>query len=296
MEKRFILSCESTIDLPYTFAQERELPVLPYTYTVDGTVYTDDMRRDPQSLPRFYEMIEAGSLPSTSQLNTSDYEEFFDRLLAEGDVLHIAFGSGMTNSVANALIAADVIRTRHPEHKLIVIDSLCSCGGYGLLVREAADRRDEGLSIEETEACVLSIRNRVHHQFFCTDLKFFRRSGRVSGISAVLASVLNICPIMHLNAAGRIVLYGKVRGRRNALKRTLDEMALHADGGEAYAGPCIITHANCLSDGEELRAQAEERFPALKGRILLTDIGPVIASHCGPGTLAIYVLGDERVE
>ena len=112
MQPTFILSCESTIDLPYSYVQERELPVLFYSYSVDGEAHVDDMGRDPQSLPRFYQYIADGKLPSTSQLNEAQYEDFFAPLLEKGDVLHIAFGSGMTASVQNAKLAAEVLREK----------------------------------------------------------------------------------------------------------------------------------------------------------------------------------------
>ena len=125
MRSGFILSCESTIDLPYSYCEQREIPVLFYSYQVDGVSYEDDMGRDPEALPRFYGFLDAGKLPSTAQLNEFQYETFFDTLLQQGDVLHIAFGSGMTASVQNALLAAEALREKYPERKLIVIDSLC---------------------------------------------------------------------------------------------------------------------------------------------------------------------------
>ena len=143
MRSGFILSCESTIDLPYSYCEQREIPVLFYSYQVDGVSYEDDMGRDPEALPRFYGFLDAGKLPSTAQLNEFQYETFFDTLLQQGDVLHIAFGSGMTASVQNALLAAEALREKYPERKLIVIDSLCSSSGYGLLVDGAADLRDD---------------------------------------------------------------------------------------------------------------------------------------------------------
>ena len=177
----FQLSCESTVDMPYSHIHGRDIPVLFYSYTVDGTQYIDDMGRDPEALPRFYRFLAEGKLPSTSQLNTVQYMEFFEPLLQKGDLLHIAFGSGMTNSVANAFQAAEQLREKYPDRRLVVIDSLCSSSGYGLIEDTAADMRDEGKTVDETEAWVMSMRNRVHHQFFSTDLTFFRRSGRVSG-------------------------------------------------------------------------------------------------------------------
>ena len=152
METSFILSCESTIDLPYSYCEARGIPVLFYSYQVDGVSYEDDMGRDPAALPRFYGFLDEGKLPTTAQLNEFQYESFFDALLQQGDVLHIAFGSGMTASVQNAMLAAESLREKYPERKLVVIDSLCSSSGYGLLVDGAADLRDAGKSMDEIAA------------------------------------------------------------------------------------------------------------------------------------------------
>lgn len=295
MSCKFILSCESTVDMPYNDVTSRNIPVLFYEYTVDGKAYPDDMGRDPKALPHFYHLLEEGKLPSTSQLNEFQYEAFFEELLQKGDVLHIAFGSGMTGSFYNAEKAAARLREQYPERKLVVVDSLCSSSGYGLLTDVAADMRDQGRSMEEIAAWVVENRKRVHHQFFSTDLKYFRRSGRMSGPAAMLGSVLNICPIMRLDDGGHIIAYDKVRGKKNAIQRTVQTMADHAIDGEKYYGKCFICHANCLSDAQALKTAIEERFPKIGGDIPIFDIGTIIASHCGPGTVAVFFLGDERL-
>ena len=296
MAEPFILSCESTVDLPYSYIREREMPVLFYTYLVNGQEYVDDMGRDPEALPRFYQFLREGHLPTTSQLNLQTYLDYFETLLPRGDVLHIAFGSGMTNSVANAMQAAELLRNKYPDRKLIVLDSLCSSSGYGLLVDVAADLRDEGKSLEEVAQWVLDNRNTVHHQFYSVDLQYFKRSGRVSGATATVAAILNICPIMRLNSAGRIIAYDKVRGRKNAIRRTVDTMEEHAQGGRDYSGKCFICHSDSLEDAEQTKLAVKERFPKIKGDIRICDIGTIIASHCGPGTVAVFFFGDERTE
>ena len=294
MGRKFILTCESTVDLPYAYMQEREIPVLFYSYVVDGQTYMDDMGRDPEALPRFYNFLNAGKIPSTSQLNAYQYEEFLDQQLQRGDVLHIAFGSGMTYSVKNAVIAADMLREKYPDHRIVVIDSLCSSSGYGMLVDCAADMRDRGCTLEETEQWVTANRQNVHHQFFSTDLKYYRRSGRMSGPTAVLGAILNICPIMRLDDKGKIIAYGKVRGKEAAIQKTLDTMEAHAAGGADYSGKCWVCHSNCRKEAEEMKAALLKRFPHISGEIRICDIGTIIASHCGPGTVAVFFFGDKR--
>ena len=294
MADSFILSCESTVDLPYSYVSGRDIPVLFYSYLVDGKEYIDDMGRDPEALPHFYEMLKNGALPSTSQLNTFQYTEFFEELLQKGDLLHIAFGSGMTGSVKNAMEAAEALRAKYPERRLIVVDSLCSSSGYGLLVDMAADMRDRGDSMEAIAAWVDQNRNKVHHQFFSTDLKYFKRSGRVSGAAATVGAILNICPIMRLDDKGRIIAYDKVRGKKNAIRETLRTMEAHVQDGVSYAGKCFICHSNCPTEAEETKVAVQARFPHIAGEIRICDIGTIIASHCGPGTVAVFFMGDER--
>lgn len=294
MERQFTLSCCSTVDLPYSYMESRDIPVLFYTYVVDGVEYDDDMGRDPEALPRFYRFIREGKLPQTSQINVAAYMEFFERLLQKGDLLHIAFTSGQSGSVHNAFLAAEELRQKYPDKKLIVIDSLCSSSGYGLLVDSAADLRDQGKSLEEVEQWVLAHRNRVHHQFFSSDMTQFRRTGRVSGAAATVATVLNICPIMRLDDTGSIKAYSKVRGKKKAVEVTVETMAQCAEGGADYDGKCFVCHSQCPQDAQLLIDAIEQRFPKLKGRIRLCDIGTIIGSHAGPGTVAVFFYGNER--
>lgn len=294
MERQFTLSCCSTVDLPYSYMAGRDIPVLFYTYIVDGKEYVDDMGRNPQALPQFYHFLEEGKLPQTSQINVGTYLEFFENLLQKGDLLHIAFTSGQSGSVHNAMLAVEELREKYPDRKIVVIDSLCSSSGYGMLVDTAADMRDAGKSIEETAKWVIENRNTLHHQFFSSNMTQFRRTGRVSGATAMVATIMNICPIMRLDAAGAIKAYGKVRGKKKAVETTVDAMAEHAQGGVNYDQRCYVCHSQCPEDAQMLIAALEERFPKVKGKIRLCDIGTIIGSHSGSGTVAVFFYGDER--
>ena len=294
MDRKFTLSCCSTVDLPYSYMESRDIPVLFYTYVVDGVEYDDDMGRDPEALPRFYRFLEEGKLPQTSQVNVAAYMDFFENLLQKGDLLHIAFTSGQSGSVHNAVAAAKLLQEKYPDKKLVVIDSLCSSSGYGLLVDSAADMRDAGRSIDEVAQWVLDNRNTVHHQFFSSDMTQFRRTGRVSGAAATVATVLNICPIMRLDDKGAIKAYSKVRGKKKAVETTVNAMEQHAQGGRDYDQRCFVCHYRCPEDAALLITALEERFPHLKGKIRLCDIGTIIGSHAGPGTVAVFFYGNER--
>ncbi len=289
---KFQLSCESTVDMPYSYVTGRDISVVFYTYMVDGEVYVDDMGRDPEALPNFYKMLDAGKMPTTSQINQYNYEEYFEELIEKGDVLHLAFGRGMSASVENAIRAAKIVGENHPDKKIIVVDTLASASGYGMLVDYAADMRDEGKTMEEIEAWVLENRMNVHHQIFATDLFHLKRGGRVSGPAAMIGTVLGICPIMRLNEKGSILAYGKVRSKKKAIAETVKAMEEHVQDGYDYSGKCFICHADCIDDANTVKALIEEKFKNVNVKIF--DIGTIIASHTGRGTLALFFLGDDR--
>lgn len=294
-ERKFILSCGSTVDMPYSYCQSRDIPVVFYTYVVDGKEYVDDMLRDPEALPGFYRMLDAGALPHTSQVNTQTYIDFFDQLLEKGDVLHIAFGSGLSASAANALSAMEAAAAKHPDRTLKVVDSLAASSGQGLFVDMLADMRDNGATLEEAYQWAESNKLRINHQFFSTDLTHLRRNGRVSGPAAMLGTLLGICPIMHLNAEGRIIAYDKVRGKNNAVKETLRVMVERAENGTEYSGKCFISHSDSLETALKLREMILQTFPNLQD-VRVYDIGTIIASHTGRGTVALFFYGKDRGE
>ena len=294
MCKEFQLSCESTVDLPYSYVSGRNMSVLFYTYSVDGVEYEDDMSRDESARAMFYQFIKDGKKPTTSQINTYRYVEYFRSLLEKGDVLHIAFGSGMTPSVHNAMEAAKILKEEFPDRRLMIIDSLCSSSGYGLLVDIAADLRDRGEDMDSIEQWLLKIRGKVHHNFFVTDLTMLRRGGRVSGPTAAIATVLGICPTLRLNATGHIIAHGKVRGKKNAITATVQSMKENLKGNTNYGCKCFISHANALEDALATKEAIEKVFPKLKDKVQIFNIGTIIASHCGPGTVALFYVGEER--
>ncbi len=290
----FILSCESTADLPYSYLQEKNVPVIFYNYTIDGIEYEDNAGRNQRAKEEFYAKIKNGGLPSTSQINQARYTEYFDSLLQKGDLLHVAFGTGMTPSYHRAVEAVEELSKKYPKRKIIVVDSLCSSAGYGLLVDHAIELRDNGKSMEEIQKWIIANRNKLHHQFFSTDLTLFKRSGRVSGLSAMLAGILDINPIMHLNNEGRIIAYGKVRGTKKTIIKTVDEVIKHAENGENYSGNLYVAHSECINLANQVISELERRLPNQVGKIRLLEIGSIITSHCGQGTVAVFFWGDER--
>lgn len=291
----YVLSAESTVDLPYARLSERNVPILFYTYSVGTQIFEDDMGRTKGERDEFYAMLAKGAKPVTSQINVAEYVDFFKKQLDAGkDVLHVAFGSGMSGSVNNAFEAAKELEAEYSDRKVVVVDSLCSSGGYGMLVEYALDMRDAGSSLEEVAAWLDVNRNNIHHRFFCTDLTFFRRSGRVTALTSLIGTIFGVCPLMKLDVNGKIIAYGKIRGKRKAIDDTVSVMESKALGGTKYNGKCFIHHSASLETAELLKNRLEETFPALKGKIEIFDIGAVVSSHCGPGVTAVFFMGCPR--
>lgn len=291
MKHNFILSCESTCDLPHGYVSSRDIPILFYSYTIDDEVFEDNMGRDPEALPAFYAKLDAGKMANTSQINTFRYEEFFRELLAQGDVLHIALGSGMSASVSNAAEAAKTVAPEFPDRKLIVIDSLSACGGIGLILDDAADMRDAGATIDEVAQWLNENLLRMYHRFYATNLMHLRRGGRVSGPTAAIGTVLGIIPIMRLDEVGKIFSYSKVRGKKAAIDSMVKSALENARGGKDYDGKLFICQADCMDDAKATADALQAALP--KAKISIYDIGSVIASHTGRGTVAIFFWGDK---
>ena len=288
----YVITINSTSDLPKEWVWERKIPVVPLNCTIGGNTYRDmyDLTAE-----EFYGMLENGEMAVTSQPSPQTAIDILEPILKKGkDILHLSFTSGLSGTYNSMCIAAEELREKYPERKLVVIDSLCSSSGYGLLVDAAADMRDAGKSLDETAEWVTANCNKVHHQFYSTELKFYRRSGRMSGATATIATILDICPIMRLDDKGKIIAYGKVRGKKNAVKETIRTMEQHAQGGVNYSGKCFICHSNCPAEAEATRQAVAEHFPHIQGDIRVNEIGTIIASHCGPGTVAVFFFGDER--
>ena len=290
MQPTFILSCESTIDLPYSYVQERELPVLFYSYSVDGEAHVDDMGRDPQSLSRFYQYIADGKLPSTSQLNEAQYEDFFAPLLEKGDVLHIAFGSGMTASVQNAKLAAEVLREKYPERKIVVIDTLCASMGEGLLDYKALELQKEGRSLEEVAQWVEENKLKICHFFMVEDLNHLQKGGRISKTAAVIGTMVQIKPIICLDNEGKLQIIRKERGRKKGMNKIVD-MAVEACEGK-MPDMVMIPHGNCPEDAAYVAELVRKKMGVTN--VMMNNLGPVIGGHTGAGMIAIVCMADHR--
>lgn len=292
--KEYVLSCCSTADMPRSWFEERNIPFACFHFTMDGVQYDDDLGKS-MSFEEFYRRVGAGAMPTTSQVNVNQYVEFFRPFLAAGkDVLHLTLSSGISGSYNSACIAAQELEEQYPDNKVYVVDSLAASSGFGLLMDLAADRRDAGMPLEELRQWVLDNRLNLNHWFFSTNLTHYKRGGRISTAAAVAGTLLNICPLLNVNDEGKLIIRQKVRGKRNVIKEIVEKMKQHAEGGTEYSGKCFISNSACMEDARAVADLVEAAFPHLQGKVMINSIGTVIGSHTGPGTVALFFVGDKR--
>ncbi|MBR2123298.1 MAG: DegV family protein [Lachnospiraceae bacterium] len=290
----YILSCCSTADLSAELMEARDIHYICFHYEVDGTTYPDDLG---QSIPfsRFYQMMRDGAMTRTSQVAAGEYEEYFESFLREGkDILHLTLSSGISGTLNSAMIAAEDLREKYPERKIYIVDSLAASSGYGLFMDRLADLRDSGMSIDEVRDWAEDNKLKCLHWFFTSDLTFFIRGGRVSKASGMIGQVLNICPLLNVDAQGKLIPREKHRGKKKVIHAIVQKMREQAENGLDYSGKCFISQSDCLSDARAVADAVEAAFPKLDGKVRIFDIGTTIGSHTGPGTVALFFWGQER--
>lgn len=290
----YILSCCSTADLSKEHFESRNIEYICFHYKLNGVDYPDDLG---QSIPfeEFYKRMDSGEETQTSQINVTEYLEYFTKFLSEGkDVLHLTLSSGISGSYNSAINAAKIAKERFPERKIYVIDSLAASSGYGLLMDKLADLRDGGMDIEELKNWAEENKLNLHHWFFSSDLKFFIKGGRVSKTSGTIGTILGICPLLNVDKEGHLIARAKIRSKKKVIQEIVKRMEENAEGGLSYSGKCYICQSACLDDANEVAKLVEERFKNLNGNVMINYIGTTIGSHTGPGTVALFFWGKKR--
>ena len=292
----YILSCCSPADLSKEHFEERNIHYICFHYAIDGKEYPDDLG---QSIPfdEFYDRMAKGAETRTAQVNVAEYVDYFTPFLEEGkDILHVSLSSGISGTVNSARNAAAILRERYPARKIRIVDSLGASSGYGLLMDTAATKRDEGMSMDDLATWIEENRLKLHHWFFSTDLTFFVRGGRISKTAAVFGGLLEICPLMNMDNLGRLIPRFKVRTKKKVIREIVKKMEQFAENRKNYDGKCYISMSACYDDAREVADLVEANFPKLNGRVEINNIGNLIGSHTGPGTVALFFWGDERID
>ena len=292
----YILSCCSTADLSKEHFEARDIHYFCFHFYLNEKAYPDDLGHSI-SFDEFYKAMENGAQTRTSQINADEFVEYFTPFLEKGlDILHVSLSSGISGVSNSANIAAEKLMEDYPERRILVVDSLGASSGYGLIMDKLADLRDAGLSIDEVYDYAMKNRLRLHHWFLSTDLTFYVKGGRISKASGWFGTVLNICPLLNMDNHGRLVPRYKIRGKKKVLKAIVDKMEEHAENGLDYSGKCYISQSACYDDARIVADDVERRFPKLNGKVEINSVGTTIGSHTGPGTIALFFWGDERVD
>ncbi|MEG2394693.1 MAG: DegV family protein [Ruthenibacterium sp.] len=292
----FTLTCCSTADLPRNWFEEHNVPFLCFHYRIDGVERADDLYAS-LSPDAFYQKIKEGASPTTSQVSFGQYTECWEPILAAGqDIVHITLSSGLSGTYNSAQNAAEALREQYPERRLFVVDSLGASSGYGLLVDAVCALRDAGKTAEEAAKWAEENRLRVHHWFFSTDLSSYLRGGRITKGAAVFGTMLSICPLLNMDSAGHLTPRAKCRGKKRAIEEMVKRMEEFADGGTAYSGKCYLSMSACMDDARTVADKVEAAFPKLDGKVMINNVGTVIGSHTGPGTVALFLFGKARAD
>ena len=282
---------DSCCDLPQEMADELQLLVAPLSINYKGSEhknYLDGRDLDPKE---FYDGLRAGEMTSTSAANPTLWQSFMEPVLKEGqDILVLAFSSGLSTTYNAACIAAEELKETYPDRKIYVVDTLCAALGQGLLCWYVANLRKNGATIEEARDWAENNKLHLVHWFTVEDLHFLKRGGRVSATTAVVGSLLQIKPVLHVDNEGHLIARSKVRGRKASIHALADKISDLCENPSEQT--MAICHGDCLEDAQYLAALMKERYNVPE--IIIHPTGPVIVSHSGPGTLAVFFIGKER--
>ncbi len=242
------------------------------------------------SIDEFYQYMRDGRVAQTAAVGMDAYQKTFTPVLEAGDdILYIGFATALSNSTQVAKLIGKELMEQYPERKVICIDSRCASAGQGMLVYHAVQQRDAGMELDELAAYVRETLPKICHWFTVADLVYLKRGGRVSAASALAGTLLQIKPVLHVDNEGRLINVKKIRGRKQAIAAMAERYAATALNPE---GTYFISHGDCLGDAKLLEDMIFQRFGSRCQ--LITDVGPVIGAHSGPGTLALFFLGSER--
>lgn len=287
----FKIITDSAANLPEKMIDQYDLSVLSLSFFVEGKECFSYIEGEIQDLSRFYTMMREKQEIKTSLVNLEYAEKECKKILSLGqDVLYIGFSSGLSGSYQAVSLALESLKEDFPERKIFYVDSLSAALGQGLLVKYAVDLREEGKTLEEVYQWVLDNRLKLVHWFTVEDLFFLKRGGRVSAATAVLGTALSIKPVMHVDNQGHLVVMEKARGRKkslDALVRHMEETAINPSEQVVY-----ISHGDCQEDAEYVAQRVKERLQVKEVMIRVLD--PVIGAHSGPGTVALFFMGNKR--
>ena len=284
----YVITVNSTVDLPKEWLEERNVPVVPLRYTIDGQTYED---MSGLTAKEFFDKLREGKMSVTSQVNPEEARAALEPFLKEGkDILHLAFSSGLSGTCNSMKTAGEELKEEYPEAKVIVIDTLCACLGEGLPLYKALQQKAAGKTIQETADWVEENKLHICHDVTVDDLNHLHRGGRISKATAVVGTMVKIKPIIHMDDNGKLQVIGKERGRKKSLNKIVDMAVEQSKGWDNDI--IMITHGDCIEDAEYVAGLVREKMGI--DNILINNIGTVIGSHTGPGVVAVFCMGNKR--
>ena len=286
----FKIITDTTADLPESYIRENELGIMVVPYIMDGIPQGEERKME---VKEFYDRMRGGMMPTTSQINPETAKEYLNGFLEESrQLLVLSFSSGLSGTCGYVSLASREIMEERPDCRIVVADTLCASLGEGLLVHKAVQLKKAGKSLDETAQWVEAHKENLVHVFTVDDLFHLHRGGRVSKATAIVGTLAGIKPLLHVDEQGHLTAVGKVRGRKKSLQSLVDMMEKQV-GSWRDKNDCIfISHGDCAEDADYVKQLVEERF----GRkdFLINEIGPTIGTHSGPGTVALFFMGDVR--
>jgi DegV family protein with EDD domain len=281
---------DSCCDLPLEYIKDNNIEVIPFTYYINGTEYTDDFGQT-FSYSDFYNKVREGLMPTTSQITAYRYEQVFRKYVLEGySIIYIGFSSELSQTYNNSIIARNNIVEENPEADIVTIDSKSASIGQGLIVYYASEMLKKGKSMNEIAEWVENNKLRVNHWFIIDSLEHLKRGGRISSATAAVGSLLEVKPMLNLDDEGKLNVVKKIRGRKKAMRALLDELK------EGIVAPeeqmIFVNHCDCLEDAEKLRSMIVSEIPVKNTEV--NYVGPVIGTHTGPGMLCLVFMGEKR--
>ena len=280
---------DSSCDFTDSMCAELDIAYTPLTVTYNGESHSNFS--EETAIKAFYNELRSGVTATTSAANPENWANVMEPALAEGhDLLVIAFTSGLSTTYQSAVIAASDLQEKYPDRKIKVVDSLCAALGQGLLIWYACKKRDEGMSLEALTDWVEENKLHICHWVTVDDLSHLKRGGRISATSAIVGTMLNIKPIIHLNDEGKLINVAKIRGRKAAINHIADKVG---ELGEGYDNEtCFVVHGDCEEDAQALADIIKEKYGVK--HVHIGYLGPVIGAHTGPGVLAVFFMGKNR--
>lgn len=287
----YIIVTDATSDIPNEMANELNVKVVPMSFSLGEKNYNHFPDYRELDIKTFYDKQRAGQTSLTTQINVAVYLDFFEEIIKSNkDVLYISFSSALSSTYQSSVLAAKELNEKYPDFKIITIDSKAATLGETLLVKLAAQKKSEGMNIEDLSKWVADNHLKVCHYFTVDDLNHLKRGGRMTAMTAFIGTALDIKPILHVNDEGKLIPLDKVRGRKKALKVLFNYLAELSENLEEQT--IFIGHGDCIEDARYLESLIKEAYKVKE--VIIHPIGPIIGSHTGPGAITLFFLGKHR--